>query len=299
MEEKSIIDIYAKIVKKSGNENGLKELPRKPPFLIKTIRENLTVCSPTKMYTGNIKSKISAVDSNIHFCISGFSRGLLKEVELSQFELSKPNSVHLKSLSQSLDFLKEIDLDCFNFINSEISLIVLLKQKKNVSTQNFGSCSFYQIPNCAFLTEHSWNYIPPNTVFISNSLYPILDNLLHEAVHQFIFECDIVKPILKPQYSSIEFIIPWRNTSWNFSHTFHAYLVYVALAELRIKIYNLKILTSRENIYLKKSITSAISSADNLRTQLSKHKICFTEHGYSLFASYNQRYKTATKEFKI
>jgi hypothetical protein len=256
-----------------------------PPYLLKSIREGWPIEDPRKYYCGRTNSKLLTISDNICICISGINRKAMKEIELQNYVVRVPTNIQIEIVKKGIELLKSEFSEFYEIVNSNLALIVLVKSTKK-SDSRFASSSYFEFPNCIFIQDLAFRYLPPNSLLPKSAVYAFLDNLLHEAVHQRIFNLDFFSAICKNYSEDLVVKIPWRQTYWSFYHAFHSYGVYVSLSEFRTQFIQRDILSKKESMIVTKSLRDVERIVKTLFTELRSHKHNLTFFGNKLLEQF-------------
>lgn len=120
--------------------------------------------------------------------------------------------------------------------------ICFLETESNFKGRKITSLTLPTFPFCSFFSENAFIHLPP-TIFKEKSHLPLSENILHEAVHQFVSISIIENKIFIKDFDtkkSPKVPISWRkndieerNRSWELDRCIHAFYVYAEVYKYR------------------------------------------------------------------
>jgi hypothetical protein len=125
------------------------------------------------------------------------------------------------------------------FIERHIESVVVIRPA-HPDSPIVSSTSFAEYPGVAFLARCSARFVPPACVADRDQAWMTADNLLHEAIHQYLFELareeGTVGLFARLRRVDSSVAMPWRDAPWSLEQAYHGHQVYLSLAHFRRKV---------------------------------------------------------------
>ena len=157
-------------------------------------------------------------------------------------------------------------------LNQYTRQVVWLAPRNPSEKSIFASCTLADERGTTFLTPLALRYLPPHSVIEHGHPYPLAENLIHESIHQQLYEEFEQGEILSESArgeSGPKIQIDWRSTVWTLEKSFHACVVYRNAERLR-KIAN-RYSDQEVGQSLSDATLSAKNAADTLSSQIKEH----------------------------
>jgi hypothetical protein len=167
-------------------------------------------------------------------CYGGLNEIILADCGLANYELIRPTDHSLALIATALEGLATGPPALCETVSGFSPMLVWVQSR--TSERGLLSCAFPQFPGAVFFTDDALHYIPRSPIFPSASLYPLQENLYHEALHHRLAETLRVRKIVRigaEGDTTQGVFVPWRNETWTIERCLHAFVVYVSLAQLR------------------------------------------------------------------
>jgi hypothetical protein len=109
----------------------------------------------------------------------------LEQLKLTEYTRADQQPSAL--VDQALSWLDGHALQAARLIRAETKSVIWLDPIDLKSKSVFASTTFFEDLGTTYLTPLAQRYVPPQTFFSKNSIYPLAENLFHEATHQEIY----------------------------------------------------------------------------------------------------------------
>lgn len=223
--------------------------------------------------------------SQMRWASSGLGE-LLAELPLDGHCMASATPLRRTYLAQALDELKQLPHDATRLLDEFTSTLVwLAPATTHRDAPILTSASLPAAPHTTFITDKALRHIPPNQVYPQPLPYCLMENLLHEALHQQLSATLLQQEIMALDYDAAKAArvpVPWRGGSWEPDRVLHAVRVYKALARLRKARIDSSTLVLEEQAFLEEAYHCGRDAFHYLRDRLLELRRYFTNVGFSL-----------------
>jgi hypothetical protein len=165
-----------------------------------------------------------------------FSAEAFRRLAVAGTGMALPAEADEARLHNALGFVSAQQPKVLAFIERHIESVVVIQPTRR-HAPIISSTSFAEHPRVAFLARCSGRFVPPACVADRDEPWMTADNLLHESIHQYLFERARTEGnqglLARLRRVGSTVAMPWRAAPWSLEQAYHGCQVYLSLAHFR------------------------------------------------------------------
>lgn len=222
--------------------------------------------------------------TTVRWASDGIGDHLLQELLLQGHCVASPAASRRGMLELAIEELANFP-SVFEVLQEYTSILVwLAPDDEHPGAPILTSASLPALPHTTFITDKATRHIPPNHIYPAPLTYALLENLVHEALHQQLSATLLQEDLLRPDYEAAraELVpVPWRGASWEPDRVLHAVHVYKSLLSFRSTRLRSGDVPTLERAFVESALAEGLGAFRYLRDRLIGLEGSFTARGFS------------------